>query len=314
MALNKCLHITNPAEYVRDKGLPGYDKLGQVRWLVNAIRDSCKRVWKLGKFCTIDEMMIRYKGTYCPLRQYMPQKPQKWGIKVWYLACSVTKFVWNFAIYCGKEEATSTVEPIARGEPKLAHKVVMDLAKDIEGKWHVIAMDNFFTSIGLFKELGEKTIYATGTLRSNCIGIPSALKDTKTFSRMSQGTLDWRMHESRFMSSVLWKDKKPVLLLSTSTLPIGFPCVPVDTVPRRNGAVREAIPTSPMHVEYTTHMRGVDVADQLRASYSTQNRSHKWWHRIFFFLLDMTVVNMFIMYVAACKTSFAHPRKPMTHL
>jgi hypothetical protein len=58
MALNKCLHITNPIEYVKEKGLPGYDKLEQVRWLVNAIRDSCTRVWKLGKFCTIDEMMI----------------------------------------------------------------------------------------------------------------------------------------------------------------------------------------------------------------------------------------------------------------
>jgi hypothetical protein len=83
--------------------------------------------------------------------------------------------------------------------------------------------------------------------------------------------------------------------------PIGFPCVPVPTVPRRNGAVREDIITSPMHLEYTTHMRGVDVADQLRASYSTQNLTHKWWHRIFFFLLDMTVVNMFIIYLAKCK-------------
>jgi hypothetical protein len=275
MALNKCLHITNPAEYVREKELPSYDKLGQVRWLVNIIRDNCKRLWKLEKFCTIDEMMIRYKGTYCPLRQYMPQKPQKWGIKVWCLACSVTKFVWNFAIYCGKEEAISTVEPIARGEPKLAHKVVVELSRDIEEKGHVIAMDNFFTSVGLFKELAKKAIYATGTLRSNRIGIPSALKNTKAFSRVPQGTLDWRMHESRSMSSVLWKDKKLVLLLSTSAIPIGFSCVPVDTVSRRNGAVREAIPTSPMHVEYTTHMRGIHVADQLRISYSTQNRSHK---------------------------------------
>jgi hypothetical protein len=106
------------------------------------------------------------------------------------LAYSVTKFVWNFAIYCSKEEATLTVEPIARGVPKLVHKVVMDLAKVIEGKMYVITMDNFFTSVGLFKELGEKTIYATGTLRSNRISIPSALKDTKTFSRMPQGTLD----------------------------------------------------------------------------------------------------------------------------
>jgi hypothetical protein len=124
--------------------------------LVNIIRDNYKRVWKLGKLCTIDEMMIRYKGTYCFLQQYMPQKPQKWSIKVWCLACSVTKFVWNFTIYCGKEEATSTVEPIA-----------------IEGKGHVIAMDNFFTTVGLFQELAEKTIYATRTLRSKPVGMPS---------------------------------------------------------------------------------------------------------------------------------------------
>jgi hypothetical protein len=46
-------------------------------------------------------------------------------------------------------------------------------------------------------------------------------------------------------------------------------CMPRDEVPRRNGAVRENIPTSPMLVEYTTFMRGVDVADQLQASYSS---------------------------------------------
>jgi hypothetical protein len=31
------------------------------------------------------------------------------------------------------------------------------------------------------------------------------------------------MHETRKMACVLWKDKKPVLLLSTHALPIGFP-------------------------------------------------------------------------------------------
>jgi hypothetical protein len=62
----------------------------------------------------------------------------------------------------------------------------------------------------------------------------------------------------------MWKDKCPVLLISTHANPIGFPCVPHDEVPRRNGPVREKIPTSPMLVEYTTFMRGVDVADQLR--------------------------------------------------
>jgi hypothetical protein len=30
-------------------------------------------------------------------------------------------------------------------------------------------------------------------------------------------------------------------------------------------------------------MHGVDVANQLRSNYSCQVRTHKWWHRIFYF-------------------------------
>jgi hypothetical protein len=178
----------------------------------------------------------------------------------------------------------------------------------------VITMDNYFTSIGLFKALLERGIYATGTLRNNRIGIPSDLKNTKTFIKSAQGTLEWRMHESRRMSSIIWKDKRPVLLLSTHAPPIQFPWeFPVVIVPRRNGADREHIQTSPVHLEYTTHMRGVDVADQLRASYCSQNRSHKWWHRVFLFLVDMSIVNMFIIYVDECKNDET-PRRPMTHM
>ena len=92
MALTICFYITNPTTYLREEGLPRYDKLRQIRWLIDRILENCKRVWKLDKICTNDEMMICYKGIYCPLWQYMPQKPQKWGIKIWYIACSMTKF------------------------------------------------------------------------------------------------------------------------------------------------------------------------------------------------------------------------------
>lgn len=57
--------------------------------------------------------------------------------------------------------------------------------------------------------------------------------------------------------------------------------------------------------------RGLDVANQLRGSFSCQNRSHKWWHRLFFFLLGTTVVNAYIQYM---ESSAWLARKPMTHL
>ena len=42
-------------------------------------------------------------------------------------------------------------------------------------------------------------------------------------------------------------------------------------------------------------MGGVDLADQLKESYQINRRCKKWWHRIFFHLLDVSVVNAFLL-------------------
>ena len=43
-------------------------------------------------------------------------------------------------------------------------------------------------------------------------------------------------------------------------------------------------------------MSYVDKADMLKSIYEIDRKSHKWWHRIFFHLLDVTVVNSCIIY------------------
>jgi hypothetical protein len=161
------------------------------------------------------------------------------------------------------------------GEAGAAYIVVMKLLEGLEGKGHCVIMDNYFCSIPLFRDLVDKGIYAIGMVRSNRIGLPSNLKDTKSWKRIAQGHIEWAMHDSRSMSSVMWKDKCLVLLISTHAQPIGFSYMPVDEVPRSNGAIKEQIPMPPMLLEYTTFMRGVDVADQLRASHSSQSHSKK---------------------------------------
>jgi hypothetical protein len=280
---------------------------------VEEIKSACMREWSLGKFVTIDEMMVRNKGSYCHIRQYMPKIPKKWGIKFWVLADSASKFIYCFDIYCGKNlEAEVRVEaPLGQGG--VAYGVVMNLLHGLEEKGHCVVMDNFFSSIPLFRDLASKGIYATSTIRSNRIGIPSHLKNTRTWKRYEQGHLEWAMHGNRGLSCVMWKDKCPVLLIFTHALPVGFPCIPVDKVPRRNGSMRDMDPTSSMLVEYTTFMRSVDVADQIRALYSSQCHSHKWWHRIFWAILDITEVNMYIMYLHACKRRPNKVPTPVIH-
>lgn len=71
------------------------------------------------------------------------------------------------------------------------------------------------------------------------------------------------------------------------------------------------VPTSPIHLEYTSKMRGVDVNDQLRGVYTTLTKSHKWWHRLFFFLLDVGITNSYIMHQ---HLSVHFLKKPKTHM
>ena len=59
-----------------------------------------------------------------------------------------------------------------------------------------------------------------------------------------------------------------VILLSIHALPIDMPKERKSYVPRRNGAIQKLVHTSSMYLKYTTYMKEVDVANQLRAFYS----------------------------------------------
>jgi hypothetical protein len=50
----------------------------------------------------VHEGMVMYKGKYCLVQQYMPKKPVRYGIKVWAAADALSKYLWNFKVYCRK--------------------------------------------------------------------------------------------------------------------------------------------------------------------------------------------------------------------
>jgi hypothetical protein len=89
------------------------------------------------------------------------------------------------------------------------------------------------------------------------------------------------------MAMMVWFDSKVVYLLSTSADPIG---PGAHALHWRNG-ICEPIPSTPMQVEYQSHMRGVDMVDQMRRDYSVQFHLHKWWHKVFFFVHDSSLQN-----------------------
>jgi hypothetical protein len=132
--LNKCLHLTNMEDGISDRNSPNYDKVGQCRLLIDVIRRAYKSAWQLGAYCTIDELMVCYKGSYCPIWQYLPMKPEKWGIKIWCLADSITKYVYNFDVYMGKSNVATEGPTLPRGGGNLAQGVVLKLMDGLENE------------------------------------------------------------------------------------------------------------------------------------------------------------------------------------
>ena len=93
----------------------------------------------LNQQCTIDEAMIPSKGRL-GFKQYMRDRPTKWGIKVWVLADATNGYVKKFEVYTGKEEGN-------RSSVGLCSRVVLNLMKGLHGSGLHLYTDNFYTSL-----------------------------------------------------------------------------------------------------------------------------------------------------------------------
>jgi hypothetical protein len=161
--------------------------------------------------------------------------------KVWCLLDSKSKYVYDFEIYCGRNDnGVEESKNVVRAEGSVATNVVFNLMNGLEVKGHVVVTDSYFTSVGLYMELVLREIYATRTVRSNRGGVLRPLNNLRNWMDNDQRTLEWRMHSSRRISCVVWKDKCSVLLLPINAVLVQLPCIPLTfivTIPRRNRVV-----------------------------------------------------------------------------
>jgi hypothetical protein len=92
--------------------------------------------------------------------------------------------------------------------------------------------------------------------------------------------------------ATIWQDKQSVRLLSTCCNPEGH-----DSVKRRRRNQDSIALSCPPAVKlYTKYMGGVDRSDRMVRTYSVSRRSKKWWFRLFYYLLDTSIANSFILY------------------
>lgn len=209
----------------------------------------------------------------------MPNKPHKWGFKL-YLLCSLLGYAHKFEIYTGSNGQNIP----DHNEPDLgeAGNTVVRLARIVPRRvGHIITFDNFYTSLPLVTYLAKEGIFSLGTVRINRLR-NCKLPDKKALMKRNipRGFYEENVAnvDGVDVSAVVWKDNKPVNLLSTY---VG--AEPATTVTRFDKTKKERVPISCPKVvrEYNAHMGGVDLLDSFIGRYHITMKSRKWTMRLF---------------------------------
>lgn len=293
-------HVNDNSQNL-DRNHPEYDKLFKVRPIYNKVLNQCQMIYSPAEYQAIDEAMVAFRGRLS-FKQYLPLKPTKFGIKIWVRADSVTGFTHEFQVYTGRKRNAKGKAVTEKG---LSSRVVQDLTAGLWGKKHKIVMDNYFASVDLFQTMLKHGLYCTGTVRTNRLGWPAELKG-KVVTK--QG--DFVQCQDGNFTATSWHDKRQVNFLSTH-------CDPTQKVKigrrKKDGTATEV--EAPEVVEiYGKYMSGVDHADQLRSEYSVSRKSTKWWKYIFWYLVDTSIVNAFLLQKESpCHKMATKNGKPKEH-
>lgn len=280
LQLHRNLALSNPID-----PSAATDPLHRVRHLIDLIIKQSQAAYYPNQHLSVDEAMVGFKGRTA-LKVHIPGKAADTGYKVWMLVDCHTGYVYNFQVYEGKGD-TVEVGQTAR--------VVNDLIMPLQPQlWHVIGMDNFFTSAALYDSLLQRGFYAVGTARSNYSGFPRSLLCINDKLKPGQ----WLMRQRGSLVCVSWVDRQPVNLMSTYCDPTQEATVQRWRKKRKGEQRAQQFDRScPVVVkEYVQWMRGVDVFSQQESYTRIGRRTWRSWPRLAWFIIDMAISNAFVLY------------------
>ncbi|GMF41518.1 unnamed protein product [Phytophthora fragariaefolia] len=161
-----------------------------------------------------------------------------------------------------------------------------------DGVLYAVVTDRFYTSVQGAVQPLARGVYTLGTILANKTGYCTEIKE-KNRSRpasIPRGTTRFAVNKAvPAVTAAVWWDNKPVQFLSTGGGREMVTC----------GGDKVTVPCPSMIRDYHRWMGGVDVHDQLRLQrYSLQLTVtfRKYYKTVFLGLVDMTLVNAFIVF------------------
>ncbi|XP_053316411.1 piggyBac transposable element-derived protein 4-like [Spea bombifrons] len=261
---------------------PQFDRLYKIRPLITHLAARFPEVYTPGKNICVDESLMKYKGRL-GFKQYIPSKRSRYGVKVYKLCESETGYTHAFRVYEGKDSYLDP--PGCPDHLGTSAKIVWDLIFPLMNKGYHLYVDNFYTSVPLFKLLYCFDTVACGSIKKNRLGFPQRLVRT----RLGKGETSALRQEE--LLALKFKDRKEVCMLSTihdeRTVEV--------SVRGRAGVTRKPVCIR----AYNKHMGGVDLSDQLLQPYLIMRKTKAWYKKVAIYLMQIATYNAFLLHKKA---------------
>lgn len=250
------------------------DKLAPIRDVWEKVTANFKKYYIPSQNLTIDEQLMPCRCR-CSFIQFMPKKPDKYGIKIFWICDCRTAYPLQGFVYTGKNGDKRTVG--------LASIVVEKLCESYYETNRNITTDNYFTSYPLAQSLLSNGLNLVGTLKKNKTCVPVDFLPNRT---KKEGSTMFGFQKEITLASHVPKVGKAVLFLST--------------MHHNNNVITEEVkkPISQINKYYNATKSGVDTMDQMVHEYMTKRKTNRWPFAFFMNLLDVSNIAAYTLW---CK-------------
>jgi len=257
------------------------DKLAAFRDVWNMFAANIKEPYKPSSHLTIDEQLVLTRGR-CSFRQYIPSKPGKYGIKIFWICDAKNSYPLKAEIYIGKQ-------PNQPHAINYALNLVHRLSSPYINKGRTVTMDNFFTSCQLAEELLQKKTTIIGTIRANKPDLPKELANKTEIKKRDVNSSKFCFDNHLTLVSYVPKANKNVLLLSTL---------------HNDDSVDLASNKPNIILDYNKTKGGVDTLDKLVRTYTCKRKTNRWPMVLFFNMIDIAGIAAYNLFKIANPNLF----------